>query len=267
MGVDDAPCAGVFCVMKSPILPRPSIDVAQGFLAAAFRERWILIALVLVAGAIYGFMSLADEVGENETGSFDRTILLAFRSATDVADPIGPWWLEQTAVDFTSLGGYPVLTLITLLVIGYLLVIRQPGPAALVAVSIAGGAMLSSLLKGVFERTRPDVVPHLVDVHTASFPSGHAMLSAVCYLTLGALLMRVSPARGARIYVFSASLLMAFLIGLSRIYLGVHWPTDVLAGWLVGSAWALLTWTIAFVLQRRGELSKPEDIEAETARL
>jgi undecaprenyl-diphosphatase len=225
----------------------------------ARREAKVILATTLVAGFLLAFVGIADEVMENETHGIDRMVLLSLRSATDPSDPIGPTWLERSAVDLTALGGFPVLTLITLLSVGYLLITRRKGAALLVALSIAGGALLSTGLKLVFERDRPDVVPHLVDVQTASFPSGHAMLSAVCYLTLGALLMRVQGGRSARIFVFAAAAGIAFLVGLSRVYLGVHWPTDVLAGWLVGSAWAGLCWTVALVLQRRGEIAGPGD--------
>lgn len=225
----------------------------------ARREARLLASTAVVAGSLLAFIGIADEVVENETHAVDRAILLAFRSSADPTDPLGPWWLEQTAVDLTALGGFPVLTLLTLLSIGYLLITSRKGAALLVALSIAGGALLSSVLKLLFERDRPDIVPHLVDVHTASFPSGHAMLSAVCYLTLGALLMRVHKTRSVRLYLFFAAAGLAFLIGFSRVYLGVHWPTDVLAGWLVGSAWATLCWTVALVLQRRGQIAAPSD--------
>jgi len=114
--------------------------------------------------------------------------------------------------------------------------------AVVIAVASLGGALISTLLKNLFERPRPDVVPHLDSVSTLSFPSGHSMLSAVVYLTLGAMLTTVLPRARDRAYVMAVSLTIPFLVGLSRCALGVHWPTDVLGGWITGLAWALVVW-------------------------
>ena len=115
------------------------------------------------------------------------------------------------------------------------------GLAALpdVALSVIGGTVLSFGLKLVFERPRPDLVAHLVEVQTASFPSAHAMLSATTYLTLGALLARFEDRRRLKSYVLGVAIGLTVLVGISRIYLGVHWPTDVIAGWCAGAAWAV----------------------------
>jgi undecaprenyl-diphosphatase len=161
--------------------------------------------------------------------------------------------------EITTLGGTTVVLLLTAAVIGFLLVDAKPAAALLVLFSIIGGALLGPLLKIGFERPRPDLVAHLVEVHSASFPSGHALLSAVTYLTLGALLARVVGERRLKIYVLTTAVVLTLLVGFSRVYLGVHWPTDVLAGWLVGAVWAVLCWRIALALQRRGEV-EAEDV-------
>ena len=226
-------------------------------------ELSVLLSVLGVAGALWAFMELADEVREGETHAFDRAILLALRSPGNLADPVGPPWFEDVARDITALGGHAILTLVTLAVIGFLLMVRKRSAALLVAISVFGGMLLSTLLKLGFERARPDLVPHAARVYTASFPSGHAMLSAVTYLTLGALLARVQARRREKAYVLSLALLLTLVVGLSRIYLGVHWPTDVLAGWCVGAAWAVLCWMVALWLQRRGkvEADTPDVVE------
>jgi undecaprenyl-diphosphatase len=160
--------------------------------------------------------------------------------------------------DLTSIGGVSVLTLFTAIVIGYLLIGGKRAAALAVLVAIGGGALLDSALKLGFERPRPDLVAHLVEVRTYSFPSGHAMLSAVTFLTLGALLAAVESGRRLRAYILSVAVLLTLLIGLTRIYLGVHWPTDVIAGWCAGAGWALLCWAVATWLQRRGEIERAD---------
>ena len=198
-----------------------------------------LAPLALVAGLFAVFIQLADEVMEGETHGFDSTILLALRNA-DPADPIGPPSLEVVMSDLTALGGYTVLTLISSLAVVYLLIRRKASSAWLVAASAIGGMLLNHMLKTGFDRPRPTLVAHLAEIHTLSFPSGHAMLSAIIYLTLGALLARSQSSRAIKGYIMAAAISLTLLVGISRIYLGVHWPTDVLAGWCIGAAWALL---------------------------
>jgi undecaprenyl-diphosphatase len=217
-------------------------------------ELGVLAGMGLGAAALLGFMVLVDEVVEGETHAFDEAVLRALRSPADPAQPLGPWWVELMFRDITALGGTTVLTLLTAIVIGYLLIDRKRAAALLVLVSIGGGTLLSTLAKNVFARPRPELVAHLVEVRTLSFPSGHAMLSAVTFLTLGALLARVQPRRRLKIYLLSVAVLLTVLVGISRVYLGVHWPTDVLAGWCAGAAWAILCWLVALWLQRRGQV-------------
>jgi undecaprenyl-diphosphatase len=177
--------------------------------------------------------------------------LLALRTS-DPADPIGPRWFELAVMDVTSLGGFAVLTLVTLLSVGYLGVRAKWADAAMLLVATLGGTAISEGLKVGFARPRPDLVAHVVETTSLSFPSGHAMLSAVTYLTLGALLARAQEQQSLRGYILGAAVLLALLIGASRIYLGVHWPTDVLAGWCLGAAWALACWTVVTWLAPRG---------------
>ena len=216
-------------------------------------EAGTLLSIIIIAGGVLLFSELVEMI-QGEPQAFDRWVLLALRNPGDPADPIGPAWLEIVYRDITSLGGAAVLTLMTALVVGFLIVDKKRSAALFVLASVAGGTLLSTILKLAFARPRPDVVPHLVAVSSASFPSGHAMLSAVVYLTLGALLSRVEGPPRLKVYILSVAIVLTLLIGISRIYLGVHWPTDVLAGWCAGAAWATLCWRIALTLQRRGEV-------------
>ena len=158
----------------------------------------------------------------------------------------------RVAREVTALGSTPVLTGVTLAAAGYLALVGLRSSALLVLAAVGGGTALSSLLKLGFQRPRPELVPHTIQVYTASFPSGHAMLSAVTYLTLGALLMRVQSRWTVKAYVLALAVLTTLLVGASRVYLGVHWPTDVLAGWCIGAAWALICWLVALYLERGG---------------
>jgi undecaprenyl-diphosphatase len=229
----------------------------QGWLWLRARvELAVLASIGLGAAALLGFVLLMDQVIEGRTHSFDESLLRALRSPTDLADPIGPWWIELMMQDLTAVGGTTVLTLITAAVIGYLLIDRKRAAALLVLVSIGGGVLLSSLAKNLVARPRPELVAHMVEVRTLSFPSGHAMMSAVTFLTLGALLARVQPRRRLKIYLLSIAIILTVLVGASRVYLGVHWPTDVLAGWCAGAFWAILCWTVALWLQARGQVER-----------
>ncbi|UTS88634.1 MULTISPECIES: phosphatase PAP2 family protein [Rhizobium] len=218
----------------------------RGFLARLTAyEPLTLIVLASVAGGLFVLQRLTSEVLEGETFRFDEAILLALRRPGELAVPIGPAWLTHAVDDITSLGGVTILSLMTVLVTVYLLLDRRWPIAIFVFSSVLTGWLASTLLKILVARPRPDIVPHLVEVSDLSFPSGHAMVSAVTYLTLGALLARTQRYRSTRIFVMGAGVFLAVIVGLSRIYLGVHYPTDVFAGWCAGALWALGCWLIS----------------------
>ena len=229
----------------------------RGLLALGRREILPLVLLAVSAGSIWAFVELADEVQEGELRRLDEAILLALRNPQDASDPLGPGWVEELGRDFTALGGLGVLGLLTAAAVGFLLLTGKRRSALLVALAVGGGMIVSSLLKRGFDRPRPDLVPHETIVYTASFPSGHATVSTVVYLTLGALLARTSESLPVKLYLLGLAVLLMLLVGLTRVYLGVHWPSDVLAGWAVGAAWASLCWLIALILQRSGAI-EPE---------
>jgi undecaprenyl-diphosphatase len=227
-------------------------------------KRWTLLraelmpvlVLVLVAGGVWLFAELADEVREGETRQIDEAILMAMRTPGNPSDPLGPRWLEEMERDFTALGGVGVLGLITLAICAFLVLDQKGRAAVLVLIAVVGALVLSSLLKSGFQRPRPDLVPHGSYVYTTSFPSGHSTMSAATYLTLGALLARVQPRRRLKVLLLGFATLLTLIVGCSRVYLGVHWPTDVLAGWTAGGIWALICWLIARRLQHKGHIEQ-----------
>lgn len=220
-----------------------------------------LLSIFVLSGGVWLFIKITEEVMEGETRSIDEALLLALRNPADLTDPLGPGWVEEMGRDLTALGGVTVLVLITLSVIGYLLLDRRYRAALFTALAVTGGQVLSTVLKIGYNRPRPDLVPHESIVYTASFPSGHAMMSAVTYLTLAALLSRVQPRLRLKAYLLLVAVLLTLLVGISRVYLGVHWPTDVLAGWAAGAAWASLCWLVVRWLQRRGRVETVHEEE------
>ncbi len=184
------------------------------------------IAAVLLIGLAIGHWPFA----------FDRAIIVGLR------DWGGPSWLPKVAADVTALGGGVILTIVVLLATGLLAVQRLwLSAAATLAASISGGLVVS-LVKTEVARPRPDLVDHLVQVSNMSFPSGHSANSAIVYLTLAGLASQVTVSAAARRYILVMAIIMVGAIGCSRVYLGVHWPSDVLAGWSFGTLWALGWW-------------------------
>lgn len=228
------------------------------------RELVVLIMLFAFLLALWAFVAIADGVSEHELRGFDHTVMLAMRNANDLSDPLGPSWMEEMGRDVTALGAIVVLGMATLAAIGYLLLEGKRRVALLLLIATLGALGLSMLLKHSFDRPRPELVPHAAMVYTASFPSAHSMLAASTYLTLGALLARVQRRRTIKAYILSCAVLLTLLVGISRVYLGVHWPSDVLAGWAAGAGWALLCWLLARWLQLHGKLEKQDEPEEQT---
>ncbi len=211
----------------------------------------LVVALFAFAALFLAFVGLADEVVEGDMAQFDRAVVLVFRQGGDLAQPIGPAWFQEMVRDVTALGSFAVLGFVLLVSLGYLLMVGQRGAALFMTASVLGGTLVSTLLKQGFDRPRPDY-PHVAQVFTASFPSGHALLSAVTYLTIGIILARVTAERHLRIYFVSVGVTLTLLVGTSRVYLGLHYASDVLAGWSIGAAWAILCWAILLWTEQHG---------------
>lgn len=207
-------------------------------------ERKLPLRVILVLGGIsltaFLFLWLWSEIGKGEIAAIDKVILLAFRQSGDLQTMSGPAWLRQTMLDFTTLGG---TTIISLVIFGSTLFVYLKGShrmAFVILGATTSGALMVTLLKGIFHRPRPTLVDHLVIEHSASYPSGHAANSAIVFLTIAVLYLRVEPSLRTRMFVLSAAGFLTLAVGISRVALGVHWPSDVLAGWMFGTSWACL---------------------------
>ena len=218
---------------------------------------WPLRAAAAVAAAVLFIGVLGDAIEDGAHFGFDRAILLWARGGSAHGAPIGPDWFRAAMLDITAIGGVTVLVLMVVLVAGFLAIGRHWLTLALVLGGTISGSLVVTLVKNMVGRARPTITDHLVNVSSLSFPSGHAANSAIVYLTMATLLSQLVERRAGRIYLFTAAMLIVLLIGASRIYLGVHWPSDVLAGWAFGTLWAVAWWAIgAWARLRRGERMK-----------
>jgi undecaprenyl-diphosphatase len=220
----------------------------------------LLAGAFVVIGGLSAFLLLARVVDAGFVKHLDEGIMLGLRNPANLGDAVGPAWMEGSVRDISALGSATVLVLLSVAVIAFLWMRGQGHAALLVLVASGGGALLMTALKGVFERPRPQIVPHLFgNPGSSSFPSGHALAAAAVYLTLGALLARMTEDRRSKVFVVSMSFVFVFLVGFSRVYLGVHWPSDVIAGWTVGLCWAVVCWIVTARLQRRGAVEEADE--------
>jgi undecaprenyl-diphosphatase len=215
----------------------------------------MLPGILVIAGALLVFFMLAAEVARGGTPQFDKAILLLFRDAQ--GQPLGPAWFQETMRDITSLGSNGVLVLFTFFVAIFLWLDAKRATAFMVIVCVLGGILIVNFLKLVFYRPRPDMVEQGALVFTSSFPSSHAMMAAIVCLSLGHFLAGRQKRVALKIYVYVLALILTALIGVSRIYLGLHWPSDVAAGWAIGTAWASLCCLVMQAIQRRSKI-EPE---------
>jgi undecaprenyl-diphosphatase len=219
---------------------------------AGWNEIAFLGGVMTVCLGAWVFLAVAGWVAHESSRQVEEHWMRAFRNPADPADLLGPWWVEELARDISALGSAVVVIMLSMFVTGLLLLRRYWGRASLVSVTVLGGYLLSHTLKSTYARVRPEVVPHLTEVSSASFPSGHSMVSSFVYLTLGALLAQTTPRRREKLYFLATAALLTGLIGVSRVALGVHYPTDVVAGWSAGTAWAVACLLIAWKWRQAG---------------
>lgn len=208
-----------------------------------FENELVTVGLLFViAFGTWSFVSIADEVFEGDSRAIDERILLSKRTTSDPSDSIGPSWFEETARDVIALESLAALMIFS----AYFS--KQPWIALFVVVTVVSGTAASSVMKSGFHRPRPELVPHETRIYTKSFPSGHSSMSSLVYLTLGAVMSRAEQRRKAKVFLLAVAVFLLLIVDLSRVYLGVHWPTDVLAGWLFGMTWAAASWFVFQVL-------------------
>ena len=205
-------------------------------------EARVLIGMVLVAGALWAFLALGGEMAEGETAGVDRSLILMLRTPGDLSDPIGPRNIEEAVRDLTALGGTTVVVLVTGVGVLAFAFHRKYRHALVLAGAVLLAWISSDAGKALYHRPRPDLVPHGAFVYSGSFPSGHSTLSAATYLTLAMLVASLETRRRTKALAYSLAAALVVAVGFSRVYLGVHWPSDVLAGWCLGSIWALAAW-------------------------
>jgi undecaprenyl-diphosphatase len=211
----------------------------------------VLLAFLLAALALYNFFGLGGDIVEGDTVDFDRQLMLAMRNPNDLSDPIGSRSVEEAVRDITALGGFTLVTLAT--VVGLLLFLfhKKWLHAGVLAATVLLAWASSEGTKLLYARPRPDLVPHGMHVYSGSFPSGHSTLAAATFLTLAALIASLEPRRRTKAVVYGLAVTILAAVGASRVYLGVHYPSDVLAGWCLGATWALAAWMTLRILITR----------------
>lgn len=224
--------------MTKPAVPPVLISVARRI------ETRALLIWLACAGAIWGFFNIAGEVMEGDADIVDQQLLLMLRRPSDLSDPIGPPWVEEALRDITALGGFTFLTIATIVAVLLFSFHGKRRQAWILAGTVLGAQVSSEVLKTFYDRPRPSLVPHGSFVYTQSFPSGHSALAAAVFLTLATLIASVEKRPSSKILIYVLAVVTTIGVGFSRVYLGVHWPSDVLAGWSLGATWAFAAWIV-----------------------
>ena len=250
-------------------MPR-NIDAPRPLLVPYLLQRLELRLLSLLlgaAGALWLFLGVTGEVREGETSPIDTAGLLLFRVTGNPSQSIGPRWVQESARDITALGGFTVLTLITVVTIAILIIARKRLQAAIFAVTVIAAQAISEIIKAWVARPRPPPMLHHDLIYSSSFPSGHATMSPVVYLTLAAFISAGQSRHSVKVMMFGLAVALIIAIGVSRVYLGVHWPTDILAGWSLGSAVAVAATLALMVAANKGRAAgAPPELVDDTSR-
>jgi undecaprenyl-diphosphatase len=205
-------------------------------------ETRTLLALFCLVGALWAFLFLAGEVSEGETSTLDKLLIMMLRVNGNETAPIGSLWFQDAMRDVTALGSFPFLVMLTIAAtLGLILHDKWREGAILVVTALCSQASIE-ILKAFYNRPRPDNMLHGVHVFSPSFPSGHSAESTAIFLTLASLIAMLERKTAAKVLPYAVAIITIAGVGFSRVYLGVHWPTDVLGGWVLGTGWALLGW-------------------------
>ncbi|MBI1686424.1 phosphatase PAP2 family protein [Caulobacter hibisci] len=200
------------------------------------------MALLGLGVALAIFQDVADDQNEADGQTSDWKILKALRARGDPANPIGPKWVKESLTETSALGGVTVLAGITAVTAGGLAISGKRREALLTVGVFTGALVLSEGLKNLFKRSRPPAEYRAAEAVNESFPSGHALLSAATFISLGILFAQGARSTALRTFGLTVGAATAAAVGFSRIFLGVHWTNDVLGGWAAGSAWAATCW-------------------------
>ncbi|MXP40865.1 phosphatase PAP2 family protein [Altererythrobacter soli] len=196
-------------------------------------------ALAVSALCWAGFAILVVLVVTDNGRGFDQTGLMFWRYG-DGLEPRGPEWLLEAVRDVTALGGVLLRNLVALGAVAALLFLRLRREAVLMVLTVAGAWLVGYGIKLLVGRERPEIVPHLTDAGGASFPSGHSFNAAVVYIAIALAFATMSSRQSVRFTVIGAAVILSMAIAWSRVWLGVHFPSDVAAGWLGGAGWAFM---------------------------
>lgn len=239
----------------SPAAPDVRLSRLRRLMGAA--EVRTLVVIAAIAAGVWVVASLGVHVRHGRTEGLDPAIIEALRVPGHPHQPIGPRWLQDVMRDITALGGATVTVLAALLVFAALAFHKLWRRGVMLLAVVAMAQLTDELLKGLFDRPRPDFAPPGTFVYAQSFPSGHSTSSAALWMSLAMIAASFETEEEAKIFWFVIAGVVIVAVGFSRVFLGVHWPTDVLAGWTLGTSWALVGWLARRLLAPRGEAPEP----------